>query len=100
MAESYGKDVPGQIIPLQGDISDKQDIARMYEEIKKKEKCVCILINNAGIASNTLQTEAKTAEEMKANLFDNKDSNMEDWVDTYRTNGQSFPLGMAEATSS
>lgn len=41
---------------------------------------------SAGISSNTLQTEAKTAEEMKSNLFDNKDSNIEDWVDTYRTN--------------
>lgn len=41
---------------------------------------------SAGISSNTLQTEAKTAEEMKSNLFDNNDSNIEDWVDTYRTN--------------
>ena len=41
---------------------------------------------SAGISSNTLQTEAKTAEEMKSNLFDNKDSNIEDWVNTYRTN--------------
>ncbi|KAF2156986.1 NAD(P)-binding protein [Myriangium duriaei CBS 260.36] len=86
VAKTYGKDVPGQIIPLQGDISDKKDIARLYEEIKKREKCVCVLINNAGISSNTLQTEAKSAEEMKANLFDNEDSNIEDWVDTYRTN--------------
>lgn len=58
----------------------------MYKEIESKEKCVCVLINNAGVSSNTMQTEAKTAEEMKANLFDNADSNIEDWVDTYRTN--------------
>ena len=42
-------------------------------------------MNNAGVSSNTLTTEAKTAEEMKTNLFDNDDANIEDWVDTYRT---------------
>ncbi|PSK59254.1 Rhamnolipids biosynthesis 3-oxoacyl [Elsinoe australis] len=86
VAKEYSKGISGQIIPLQGDISKKDDIARLYEEIKKREKCVCVLVNNAGISSNTLQTEAKSAEEMKSNLFDNKDSNVEDWVDTYRTN--------------
>ncbi|KAK8195941.1 hypothetical protein M8818_007092 [Zalaria obscura] len=86
VAELYGKDVPGQIIPIQGDITKKDDIKRIYSEIESKEKCICILVNNAGISSNTLQTEAKSAEEMKANLFDNEDSNIEDWVDTYRTN--------------
>lgn len=88
VAEQYGKDVPGQIIPLPGDISKKDDIARMYEEIKKKEKCVCILINNAGVSSATLQTEASSAEEMKSNLFDHKDATFEDWESTYRTNGK------------
>lgn len=85
VAETFGKDVPGQIIPLQGDISDKKEIARLYAEIEKREKCVCVLINNAGISSNTLETEAGSAEEMKKNLFDNEESNIEDWVDTYRT---------------
>ncbi|THW01077.1 NAD(P)-binding protein [Aureobasidium pullulans] len=86
VAEIYGKDIPGQIIPIQGDISKKESIAAMVKEIESKEKCVCILVNNAGVSSNTMQTEAKTAEEMKANLFDNPDSNIEDWTDTYKTN--------------
>lgn len=86
VAEIYGKNISGEIIPMQGDISKKEDIARMYKEIEAKEKCVCILINNAGISSNTFQTEAKTAEEMKKNLFDHDDATFEDWVDTYRTN--------------
>lgn len=86
VAKTYSKGVPGHIIPIQGDITSKKDIARIYEEISSKEKCVCILVNNAGISSNTLTTEAKSAEEMKKNLFDNEDSNIEDWVDTYRTN--------------
>ena len=85
VVQTYGKDVAGSIHAIQGDISDKKDIARIYDEIKSKEKCVCVLINNAGISSNTLTTEAKSAEEMKKNLFDNEDSNIADWVDTYRT---------------
>jgi len=85
VAKEYSQGISGQIIPIQGDISDKKDIARIYDEIKSKEKYVDVLVNNAGISSNTLTTEAKSADEMKANLFDNEDSNIEDWVDTYRT---------------
>ena len=51
MAEVYGKNIQGQIIPLPGDVTKKDDIARMYNEIKSKEKCVCVLVNNAGIRS-------------------------------------------------
>lgn len=47
VAEIYGKDVPGQIIPLQGDISKKESIAAMVKEIESKEKCVCILVNKS-----------------------------------------------------
>lgn len=45
VAEVYGKDVPGQIIPLQGDITSKESISKIVKEIESKEKCVCILIN-------------------------------------------------------
>jgi len=85
VADTYGKDISGQIIPLQGDITSKDDITRLYNEISSKEKCVCVLVNNAGVSSNTLETEAKSAEEMKKNLFDNKDANFDDWVDAYKT---------------
>jgi short-subunit dehydrogenase len=47
VAEIYGKDIPGQIIPLQGDISKKESIAAMVKEIESKEKCVCILVNKS-----------------------------------------------------
>lgn len=99
VAKEYGKGVSGSIHPIQGDITKKEDIARIYEEIKSKEKCVCILVNNAGISSNTLTTEAKTAEEMKSNLFDNSDSNIEDWVDTYRTKYVLPNINMSRQTS-
>ena len=86
VAETFGMNISGEIIPLQADVSSKKDIARLVKEIESREKCLCILINNAGINSKTFQTESSSAEEMKKNLFDHDDSTFEDWVDTYRTN--------------
>ena len=88
----------GEIIPIQGDISKKDEIARLAKEIGEKEKCVCILVNNAGINSNTFQTEAESAEEMSKNLFHNKDATFEDWTDTYRTNVPSVSCWIVQIT--
>jgi NADPH:quinone reductase-like Zn-dependent oxidoreductase len=42
---------PGKIIPLVADVSSKEDILRLYEEMEKKEpKGIQLLVNNAGIA--------------------------------------------------
>ena len=86
VVDTHGKGISGEIIPIAADVSKKDEIARLVKEIESREKCLCILINNAGISSNTQQTEASSAEEMKANLFDHESSTFEDWVDTYRTN--------------
>jgi NAD(P)-dependent dehydrogenase (short-subunit alcohol dehydrogenase family) len=86
VADVYGKDIPGQIIPVAADISKKDDIARLVSEISSKEKFLSILVNNAGIALNTQQTEASSAEEMKKNLFEDSNETFENWTDTYRTN--------------
>jgi NAD(P)-dependent dehydrogenase (short-subunit alcohol dehydrogenase family) len=86
VASTYSKNIPGQIIPITADISDKSSIANLVSEIESKEKCLCILVNNAGIALETFQTEAKSADEMKKNLFDDGKATFDDWVDTYRTN--------------
>jgi len=80
---SHGKD---SIIPLPCDMSDKSQIANLVKEISSREKCLCILVNNAGISINTFTTESKTAEEMKKNLFDPEESTFDEWTDTYRTN--------------
>jgi NAD(P)-dependent dehydrogenase (short-subunit alcohol dehydrogenase family) len=86
VAQIYGKDIPGEIIAITADVSKKEDIKNLVSEISSREKCLCILINNAGIALNTQQTEAKTAEEMSKNLFDDEKETFEMWTDTYRTN--------------
>ncbi|KAI1339204.1 hypothetical protein F5Y15DRAFT_383430 [Xylariaceae sp. FL0016] len=74
------------IIPIQADITNKQEIAKLAKDIESRESCLCILINNAGISGSTLQTEAESASEMKQNLFDDEKSTVEDWTDVYRTN--------------
>ncbi|KAG9784953.1 hypothetical protein HRR83_000806 [Exophiala dermatitidis] len=86
VAEVYGKDIPGSIIPITADVSKKEDIKKLVDFISEREKCLCILINNAGISLNTQQTEAESAEEMKKNLFDDPNETFENWTDTYRTN--------------
>lgn len=90
VAEMYGKDIPGQIIPITADISQKSEIARMVKEIESREKCLCILVNNAGIskATHTI-SESKNAEEMKQNMFDEESNTFEEWTETYRTNAAS-----------
>ena len=86
VAETYGKDISGQIIPITADVSKKEDIKKLVKEIESREKCLCILINNAGIEGATQTTEAKTAEEMSKNLFEDENATFEDWTNTYRTN--------------
>ncbi|KAI1779036.1 hypothetical protein F4818DRAFT_403163 [Hypoxylon cercidicola] len=80
---SQGKD---SVVPIRCDMSDKSQIANLVKEVSAREQCLCILVNNAGINGATLQTEAESAEEMKANLFDSDKSTFEDWTDVYRTN--------------
>jgi len=86
VSKTYNQDSAGEIIPITADVSKKDSIRQLYEEISKKEEHLDILINNAGISTSTFQTESKSAEEMKKNLFDNDDATFEDWDDVYRTN--------------
>lgn len=96
VVKSHGQDIAGELIPITADITQKSEIARLVKEIESRERCLCILINNAGIAGNTQQTEAKSADEMKENLFDDESSTFDDWCNTYRTNvPQLFFMTMA-----
>ncbi len=87
VAELYGKDIEGSIIPTTADIGQKSEISRLVKEIESKEKCLCILVNNAGISKGThTVSESKNAEEMKQNMFDKESNTFEEWTETYRTN--------------
>lgn len=86
VVEKYSKDIAGEIIAVQADISNKAGVQKLYEDISKREKCVCVLVNNAGISGATFQTESESAGEMRKNLFEADEATFEDWNDTYNTN--------------
>ncbi|KAI3400734.1 hypothetical protein diail_1943 [Diaporthe ilicicola] len=87
VVETYAKDVEGEIIPLKGfDVTSKEHITKLVKEVESREKCLCILVNNAGISSNTVTTETDSATEMKKNLFDAEGVDFQDWTSTYSTN--------------
>ncbi|KAK3044088.1 hypothetical protein LTS18_002214, partial [Coniosporium uncinatum] len=84
VVETHGKDIAGEIIPIVGDVASKEGVQKIYEEIESKEKCLCILVNNAGIAAGKSATEGANAEEVKKNIFD--PTTVEEWTDIYATN--------------
>jgi len=87
VVELYGKDIPGELIAVQGDVATKEGVQKLYEEISKREQCLCILVNNAGISGGKHTTESKgDANEMRANLFEKDVNTFEDWNNTYNTN--------------
>lgn len=87
VAEQYGKDIEGQIIPLTADISSKDEIARLVKDIESREKHLSILINNAGISSSAKDdTDREHPEGLKETLFDQDANNPEEWESVYRTN--------------
>lgn len=83
VVKTYNKDIEGEIIALPGDVTSKDDVARLVKEVESREKCLCILVNNAGISSQTVQPESGSAGEMKQNLFDTSNTTAEDWTNTY-----------------
>ena len=87
VVETYGKDISGELIAVQGDVGSKEGVQKLYDEISKREQCLCILVNNAGISSNKTSTESSgDANEMRANLFEKDVNTYEDWNNTYNTN--------------
>lgn len=86
VVNKYGKNISGSIIALPGDVNTKDGVKALYKEYAEREKCLCILVNNAGVSSPSLQTESGSADEMKQNIFDTEKSTYESWNETYNTN--------------
>lgn len=80
---SQGKD---SIVPLTCDVGSKDQIANLVKEVEKREECLCILINNAGISTSTVSPESGSASEMQDNLFNTENASFEEWRESYNTN--------------
>jgi NAD(P)-dependent dehydrogenase (short-subunit alcohol dehydrogenase family) len=98
--ELYAGGGPGQIIPLVGDVSDKADIKRLYDEISAKEpKGIQLLVNNAGIARDDA-TKFSTAGEPNWDDASSISAHFlksapESWAETFKTNiGSIFYMSM------
>lgn len=87
VAQQHGKGISGQIIPLTADITSKQEILKLAQEIESREKCLCILINNAGIqATGKITPGGENAEEFRDNLFHSGGQEFDNWTSEYKTN--------------
>ena len=82
---------PGKIIALPGDISSKDDVIRLAEDLTSKEpKGIQLLVNNAGIArdDNTRFSKAGTPDWTSAKAISEHfmQSEPEQWAETFQTN--------------
>ena len=82
---------PGKIIALPGDISSKDDVKRLADELASKEtKGIHLLVNNAGIArdDNTRFSQAGTPDFASAKAISEHfmQSEPEQWAETFQTN--------------
>ncbi|KAI4163187.1 MAG: hypothetical protein LQ342_003120 [Letrouitia transgressa] len=86
VVKAHGQNIAGQIIPITADITSKDQIARLVKDIESREKCLCVLVNNAGIATSKQAPYGETGKELKENLFEPESANYDDWANTYKTN--------------
>ncbi|KAJ5883071.1 uncharacterized protein N7473_009957 [Penicillium subrubescens] len=85
VVELYGKDIPGEIIAIPADVTSKESIQNLVDEISSKESKLHILINNAGISSAKQNTDHEDPQKLQQELFHNT-SKVSDWEDVMRTN--------------
>ena len=82
---SYSRGIPGKITAIPADITSKESIQNLVDQISIKEDKLHILINNAGITSTTQNTELEDPQDLRSELFHNRDS-FHDWDSIFRTN--------------
>jgi len=86
--KAHGSDLAngGQLIPISADVTSKESIQQLVEQISKKEKYVNVLVNNAGISGDHLQSVEKGDESAKALSEQLWGAGVNDWEQVYRTN--------------
>jgi NAD(P)-dependent dehydrogenase (short-subunit alcohol dehydrogenase family) len=74
----------GSIIPCRTtDVTKKDDLAALVDEISQKEKLVNLLVTAAGISGTKAEPEGRDAEDMRSKLWERE--TFEAWDETYRT---------------
>lgn len=74
----------GQIIPIGPcDVTKKEDLLRLADDIAKKEKAIHLLVCNAGVPGPKADPKHEDAEDLRSRLWDNED--ISSWQDTYKT---------------
>ncbi|KAI0429843.1 hypothetical protein F5Y09DRAFT_309211 [Xylaria sp. FL1042] len=75
----------GQIIPIGPcDVTKKDDLQRLADSVAEREKCIHLLVCNAGVSGPKAEPEHTDAEDLRSRLWDNED--ISDWQDNYLTN--------------
>ncbi|KAF2197470.1 NAD(P)-binding protein [Delitschia confertaspora ATCC 74209] len=84
VVEVHGKGIAGEIIPITGDVSNKDGVNKILKEIESKEKHLDILINNAGIAPGKVSPDDESPEAFRKSLLE--PTSTEEWTGVYATN--------------
>ncbi|KAJ5121396.1 Glucose/ribitol dehydrogenase [Penicillium bovifimosum] len=84
--DSAENPIPGKIIPIVADVTNKEEIRKLVDEISTREGYLSILMNNAGISGNTQEVEPEDPTKLRENLFDDPAATFEEWDSVYRTN--------------
>lgn len=90
-AESQVSNGGGAIIALEMDVTNKDSIRAGVAEISKREKCVHLLVNNAGVTckhADIDQVRDADVEAISAHMFDTQE--YEDWSWPYAVNVASY----------
>jgi NAD(P)-dependent dehydrogenase (short-subunit alcohol dehydrogenase family) len=75
----------GEIVPVPCDITSKDSIKRLIQEVSKQEDHIDLLVNNAGISEGTSTVE-KGDESAKALSMELFGEDQASWENVYRTN--------------
>lgn len=86
VTDLYNNDIPGEIIPITADVTNKESIDQLVQTISEREKYLSILINNAGISSQSQTTEHEDPEQLRKSLFEEASADIGEWDSVFRTN--------------
>ncbi|KAI1821547.1 NAD(P)-binding protein [Xylaria intraflava] len=79
------RDGDGRIIPIGPcDVTKREDLQRLTDELGKREKYINLLVCNAGTPGPKAEPEATEARDLRAQLWENE--SVEAWQENYETN--------------